>query len=109
MKIKHWITSTIVILIASYLIPGVTVTLFGAVILAVVMAIINIFIKPVIFILTLPITIITLGLFSLVINALLILLAEVVVPGFSVSGFWTAFLFSIVISLINTVFISKNK
>jgi putative membrane protein len=72
------------------------------------MAIINIFIKPVIFILTLPITIITLGLFSLVINALLILLAEVVVPGFSVSGFWAAFLFSIVVSLINTIFISKE-
>jgi putative membrane protein len=73
------------------------------------MAIINIFIKPVIFVLTLPINIITLGLFSLIINALLILLAETIVPGFSVSGFWTAFLFSIVISLINTVFISKNK
>lgn len=108
MKITHWIISTISILIAAYLIPGVTVTILGAIILAVVLGIINIFIKPIIFVLTLPITVLTLGLFSLVINALLILLASRIVPDFSVDGFVPALLFSIVVSLINTLFISSK-
>ena len=61
-------------------------------------------IKPVLTILTLPITIITLGLFSLVINALLVLLAALIVPGFSVDGFWSAFFFALVLAIINWVF-----
>ncbi|MBU3668841.1 MAG: phage holin family protein [Candidatus Taylorbacteria bacterium] len=104
MKLTQWIVSAIAILIAAYLIPGVEVTLVGALVLAVVLAIFNLFIKPIIFILTLPINILTLGLFSLVINALLILLADKVVPGFAISGFWIAVLFSIVLSLIHAVF-----
>jgi putative membrane protein len=108
MKIIHWITSTIAILIAAWLLPGVTVTLLGAVVLAVVLGIINIFIKPIVFILTLPINIVTLGLFSLVINALLILLAAYIVPEFAVSGFWTALFFSIIISLVNAVFTPRR-
>jgi putative membrane protein len=109
MNILHWIISTIAILIAAYLLPGVTVTLIGALVLAVVLGIINVFIKPVVFLLTLPINILTLGLFSLVINALLILLAAKIVPGFSVNGFWIALLFSIVVSLVNIVFTPKNN
>jgi putative membrane protein len=108
MKITHWIVSTIAILIAASLLPGVTVTLLGAVILAVVLGIINVFIKPVILILTLPINIVTLGLFSLVINAGFILLAAQIVPEFSVSGFWTALFFSVIVSLINTLFTPKH-
>lgn len=109
MPILHWIISTLAILLAAYLIPGVTVTLIAAVVLAVVLAIINIFFKPIILLLTLPINILTLGLFSLVINALLIMLAAKIVPDFSVSGFWTALLFSIVVSLINAIFIKGHK
>lgn len=108
MSILHWIISAIAIIIAAYLLPGVTVTLIGALILAVVLAIINIFIKPIIVVLTLPLNILTLGLFSLVINALLILLAAKIVPDFSVSGFWTALFFSIIVSLINTLFANKK-
>lgn len=104
MKITHWITSTIAILIAVYIIPGATITFLGAFILAVVLGIINLFIKPVISLLTLPITIVTLGLFSLVINAFLIILASKIVPGFYIDGFITALLFSILLSLINTLF-----
>lgn len=100
----HWIVSALAILIASYLLPGVTVTLVGALVLAVVLAVINVFIKPVLTILTLPITILTLGLFSLVINALLIMLAAAIVPGFAVAGFWWALLFALLLSLINAVF-----
>lgn len=104
MNFTHWIVGTIAIIISSYLLPGVEVTLFGAIVLAVVLALINIFIKPLIFVLTLPINILTLGLFSFVINALLILLASGIVPGFYVVSFWSAFWFSIVLSLITMLF-----
>ncbi|HEY0220806.1 MAG TPA: phage holin family protein [Candidatus Paceibacterota bacterium] len=100
----HLLVSALAIIISSYLVPGILVTLTGAIVLSVVFGIINIFIKPVIKIIALPITILTLGLFSLVINALFILLASKFVPGFSVSGFWPAFWFSIVLSLINAFF-----
>jgi putative membrane protein len=109
MNISHWIFSTLSILIAAYLIPGVATTILGAIIFAVVLGVINMFIKPIITILTLPITIITLGLFSLVINAVLIMLASQIVPEFYVSGFWAAFFFSIIVSLINALFISKKS
>ena len=104
MSIIHWIVSAIAILIAAYLIPGVTVDLLGAIVLAVVLALINVFLKPIISLLTLPLNIVTLGLFSLVVNALLVLLAAMIVPGFAVAGFWPAFFFAIVISLINWLF-----
>lgn len=104
MSLFHWLVSTIAILVAAYLIPGVEVTLLGAFVLAIVLALINLFIKPVLSLLTLPLTIITLGLFSLVLNALLVLLASLIVPGFSIHGFWDAFIFSIIISLINALF-----
>lgn len=104
MPIIHWLVSAIAILVAAYLIPGVEVTLVGALVAAIVLALLNMFIKPLITLLTLPINIITLGLFSLVINALLVMLAGYVVPGFSVDGFVAALLFSILLSLINWLF-----
>jgi putative membrane protein len=104
MNITHWIISAIAILVTAYIIPGVGITLVGALILAVVLGLINMFIKPIVFILTLPLTIVTLGLFSLVINAGMILLAAKIVPGFSIPGFWTALIFSIVLSLVNALF-----
>lgn len=100
----HWLVATLAIIIAAYLLPGVTVTLVGAIVLAVVLGLINVFLKPVITILTLPLNIITLGLFSLVVNALLILLAAMIVPGFTVAGFWWALLFALLLSLINLLF-----
>lgn len=108
MNISHWIFSTLSILIAAYLIPGVGTTILGAIIFAVVLGVINVFIKPIIQILTLPITIVTLGLFSLVINALLVWGAAEIVPDFYVSGFWSAFFFSIIVSLINALFLPKK-
>ena len=64
---------------------------------------INAFIKPVVVILTLPINILTLGLFTLVINALLVMLAARIVPGFGVAGFWSALAFAVVLSVVNWV------
>jgi putative membrane protein len=102
--ITHLFVSAIAIIITAYLLPGASVTLSGAVVLAIVLGIINIFIKPLVKIITLPLTILTLGLFSLVINALFIILASKIVPGFGVAGFWTAFWFSIILSLVNALF-----
>lgn len=100
----HWLISTIAILIAAYIVPGVTVTLMGAIIAAVVLGALNLFIRPILVVLTFPITVITLGLFSLVINALLVMLAAVIVPGFAIIGFWTALFFALVLSIVNWVF-----
>lgn len=104
MNILHLIVSIIAIVVAAYLLPGVEVTLIGAVVLAIVLGVLNVFVKPILTILTLPVTIVTLGLFSLVINALLVMLADWIVPGFSVGGFWMALIFSVALSLINAFF-----
>lgn len=105
-----WLISAMVILTASYLLPGVHVESFtAALVTAVVLGIINLFIKPLLLILTLPITLLTFGLFAVVINAVLILLASSIVPGFNVDGFWWALLFSLVLSLINSFLNSASK
>jgi putative membrane protein len=101
---SHWIIAALSIGIAAYIVPGTSVTLVGALIAAVVLGAFNYFLKPLLLVLTLPINILTLGLFSLVINAALVLLASLIVPGFTVVGFWTAFLFALVLSIVNWVF-----
>ncbi|HQA95936.1 MAG TPA: phage holin family protein [Candidatus Colwellbacteria bacterium] len=103
----NWVISAVAIIIAAYVLPGVNVDGFlAALILAVVLGAINAFIKPIILFLTFPINIVTLGLFTLVINAALVILASYIVPGFSVASFWWAMLFSIVLSFVTTVFSS---
>lgn len=102
--IIHLLVSAFAIIVSSYLVPGTEVTLFGSIVLAIVLGIINIFIKPFVKLISLPLTILTLGIFSLIINAFFVLLASRIVPGFYVSGFWTAFLFAIVLSLVNAFF-----
>ena len=100
----HWILSAVAIMIVAYLLPGIMVkSFFVALVVAVVLGFFNMIIRPILLVLTLPINILTLGLFTLVINAGLVLLTSVVVPGFYVAGFWTAVLFSIVLWLVNTV------
>ncbi|UQD55161.1 phage holin family protein [Flavobacterium sp. K5-23] len=97
--IRILITSVLVVLLSN-LMTGVHVASFTtALIVAVVLGLLNIFIKPILVILTLPITFITLGLFLLVINALIILLCDNIVGGFSVDSFFTALLFSIILSV----------
>ncbi|MDO8567042.1 MAG: phage holin family protein [bacterium] len=100
----HWLVAALAIGIAAYIVPNVSVTIVGALIAAVVLGAFNYFLRPILLVLTLPINIVTLGLFSLVINAVLVLLAAMIVPGFGVRGFWTAFLFALVLSIVNWVF-----
>lgn len=100
----HWLIAALAILIAAYIVPGVSVTIVGALIAAVVLGALNLVIRPILVVLTLPINILTLGLFSFVINALLIMLASLIVPGFAIFGFWTALLFALVLAVINWIF-----
>lgn len=99
-----WLISALAILATAYVLPGVRIeSFFTALVTAVVLGIINSILKPILLLLTLPINVLTLGLLTFVINALLVLLAAQIVPGFKVDGFWWALAFSIVLSLVNTV------
>ncbi|WP_200979040.1 phage holin family protein [Echinicola sp. 20G] len=102
------------VIFTGYLLPGVSVENFWvAVVIAAVISLLNFTIKPILIFLTIPITLVTLGLFLLVINAMIILIAAEIVPGFIVDGFWWALLFSFILSIINALFgvslFSKNR
>ncbi|HMA81185.1 MAG TPA: phage holin family protein [Candidatus Binatia bacterium] len=100
--LMHWFLSSGSLLIVSYLFPGIQVKGLGAALIApIVIGFINATIGLVLKILTLPLTILTLGIFWLVINALMLQLAAAIVPGFYVGGFISAFFGAIVLSLIN--------
>ena len=105
----HWIVSALFLYVLSFLFRGIVIdSAMAAIIAAIVMGLINSTIKPVLQIISLPITFITLGIFYLVINGLMLMLVSVLVPGFHVSGFGTAFFAAIVLSLLNAVFVRKD-
>ncbi|MBI2026093.1 MAG: phage holin family protein [Candidatus Levybacteria bacterium] len=100
----NWIVSGMVIFSIAYILPGTTVSSFTtALVVALILGIINALLKPILLILTLPINILTLGLFTFVLNALLILLVSNIVEGFRVDGFLAALVFGIVLSIVNTL------
>ena len=104
------VVSTLAVIITSYILPGVHIDgVLTALLVAAVLSLLNAVVKPVLIILTIPITLFTLGFFLLIINAVMILLASKLVPGFHVDGFWIAFLFSLVLSFINSVFNALNS
>lgn len=110
----NWLLSAVAIIIAAYLLPGVHVSGFvTALIVAVVLSVINGFVRPVLALLTLPLTIITFGLFYLVLNTLLVMLAAAIIPGFGLDSFWWAFIFGIVMAIVHAVlsgiFVNKNS
>ena len=108
--LAKWIIIALAIGITGYLLPGVIVQdPFSALIAAMVLSIINLFIRPLIIFFTLPVTILTLGFFVLIINALLIQLTSAIVPGFMVEGFGWALLFSIVLSIVSAFLLSAFK
>lgn len=90
------------VMISAYIIPGVSVSGFWvAVVVAVILSIVNFIIKPILLLFTLPINVLTLGLFTFVINALMVLLVASIVPGFAVASLLSAVLFSVVLSVVN--------
>lgn len=101
--LKILLTAVAVVILA-YILPGVDVDNYTTAIwVAVIIGLLFAILKPILVVLTLPVTIVTLGLFLFVINAALILLANNWIDGFSVAGFWTALLFSILLSFIESV------
>ena len=102
--IVNLILSAIAVFVSAYVLPGVKIDGFvTALVVAILLAVVNTFIKPLVLLLTLPINILTLGLFSLIINALMVMLVAAIVPGFHVNGILWALVFSIVLSLVSSV------
>lgn len=100
----RFLLNGVAVLLTAYLLPGVEVKNYETALLtALVLSIANIIIKPILIVLTIPITVVTLGLFLLVINAIIILMADYFVPGFSVNGFWWALAFSLIMSIFNSI------
>ena len=107
--LKILLTAVAVILLAKIL-PGVTVDGYiSAIIVAVVIALLNMVVRPLLIFLTLPATLITFGLFIFVVNAIIIILADKLIDGFAVSGFFIALLFSILLSIFRSVLFSLLK
>lgn len=99
--IIQWLILSLAVMITAWIVPGIIVTNFAtAMVAGVVIALINIFIKPAILMLLLPVNILTLGIFVLVINALLLMFVAHLVPGVTINNFWSAFFGAIILSLL---------
>lgn len=108
--ILRLLLSALAVVILSKILPGVSVASYGiAILVAVVLSLLNFIVKPLLIILTLPVTILTLGLFLLIINALVILMADGLVSGFAVDGIWWALLFSLLLSILQSLLFSFLK
>ena len=108
----RFLLSGVAVMLTAYLLPGAHVQdYWAALLVAVLISVSNVIVKPILVILTIPITIVTLGLFLLVINAIIILLVDHFVDGFSVDGFWWALAFSLILSAFNSLFgdLTKSK
>ena len=106
----HWVVSAVFLYVLSFLFRGVVIdSVVAALIAAVVLGLINATLKPILQVLSLPITVLTLGIFYLVVNALMLMLVSFLVPGFTITGFWTAFFAAIILSLLNAVFVRDKK
>jgi len=104
------IITAVVAFALSSVLPGIHIdTFWSAIVLSLVLAVLNILLKPILIILTLPITIVTLGFFLFVINAVIVLLASDFVHGFVVDSFWWALLFSLLLSLLTSLLYKKDR
>lgn len=98
--ILHWVLTAVILMIVDAILPGITISGFGtAMIAALVMGLVNFFIKPVLSLLTLPLNMLTLGLFSFIINAIMFALVAWLVPGFEVASFFSALIGSLLLAL----------
>ena len=98
----RWLILTFAIIVTSYLLDGICVSGFiSAFFAAAILSMLNAFFRPILLILTLPINVLSLGFFTFVINALMLLMVSGVIPGFKVSGFWSAVFGSLLISVVS--------
>ena len=103
--ILSFIINVIAIIATSYILPGIHLKgFFTALLVGIVLGLINAILRPILFILTLPINILTLGLFSFIIMGFCVMLASWIVPGFKVDNFWWAILFALIVAFINWLF-----
>lgn len=109
----RWLLNTLALLVVAHFVPGIYIdSFYHALMAALVLGLVNALIRPFVFLLTLPVTILTLGIFALVINALMILLAGSIVKGFVVAGFAPAFFAAILLwlmSFITNAFIKTSE
>lgn len=104
MFIVQLLLTALAAFLAAKLTPGVTITSYwAAILLALVLGLLDVFVKPILTFISIPVTVLTLGLFMLVINAVIILLASWIVSSFQVSGFWTAMLYSVIFSVVSWI------
>ena len=104
MLLLRWLLNTLVLMLVAYIVPGVSFASFwSALITSLIFGLINAIIRPLMIILTLPVNILTLGLFTLIINALMFWLTSAIVKGFEVTGFWPAFWGALVYWLVTTI------
>ena len=102
--------NTLSIFAVSYILTGIHVdSIMTALVLAVIMAVLNITVKPLLVIITIPLTLLTFGLFLLVVNVLVLYVAEMLIGGFSIDGFWWALLFSVLVTFVNGVLFGLEK
>lgn len=99
----RWIINVIVIIVAAYIIPGFDVTILGAIVGSILLGLVNATIRPVILLVTLPLNILTLGLFTLVVNGLMLWLVSSIIKGFTVQSFGAAFMGALLITVISAV------
>lgn len=100
----NWLINAFVVFAVAYMLPGVYVESYlTALVVALILGILNILIKPVLIVLTLPITLLTFGFFLIIINALLLMLTDALLPGFAIESFWWAVFYSILVSVINVL------
>lgn len=100
----HWVFSALAVMVTAYLLPGIILkSFFVALVVAVVLGFFNTIIRPILILLSLPIQFLTLGFFTLAINAGLVMLTSLIVPGFAVRNFWWALLFSVVLWVVDAV------
>ncbi len=103
--IYSFLISVLAVYVAAWLLPGVHLNGFwSSVGLTLVLALLNTLVKPILVLFTIPVTILTLGLFLLVIDALIVMLASKLLSGFSVDSFWWAILYSVILSLVSSIF-----
>jgi putative membrane protein len=102
--LRNLLINTISIFVVSQVLAGIEIdSLTTALILAVVMAVLNVTLKPLLIVLTIPLTVITFGLFLLVVNVLVLYAADALIDGFHIAGFWWALAFSLLVSLVNSI------
>jgi putative membrane protein len=108
--IRKWLINTVAVIVLAYVLPGIHVDgIFTALIAALVLGVLNSVLKPILIILTIPVSILTLGLFLLVINAIMVELASFFVPGFHVSSLFWALIFSFGLSFVASLFDNNSR